>query len=68
MTSLESGVSSSAVGVPLWKTLFFFFFFSLKISTVKGVNRVTDVNLFSSMQVLQVKILLSFCPFFTSHL
>lgn len=67
MTLLESGVSSSAVGVPLWKTLFFFFF-SLKISTVKGVNRVTDVNLFSSMQVLQVKILLSFCPFFTSHL
>lgn len=46
VTSLESGVSDSAVGVPLWKTCFF-----PKIITVEGVNRVTDVNLLSPMQV-----------------
>lgn len=38
----------SALGVPLWKILPFFFPI---IITVEGVNRVTDVNLLSPMQV-----------------
>lgn len=42
----DMGDSDSAVGVPLWKTLFF-----LKITTTEGANSVTDIHVLSSVQL-----------------